>query len=55
MAGQKKSARKKSNMSIEDQQKALSKLVSETPIEELLPNKNRKAVELLKKAGLIKP
>lgn len=40
-------------MSIRAQEKALKKLVLNTPIEDLLPNKNRQAVENLKKAGLI--
>lgn len=40
--------------SIKAQQKALKKLVLSTPIEEILPNKNRQAVENLKRAGLVK-
>lgn len=45
---------RKKTMSIEEQRLALKKLVMNTPIEELLPNKNKKAVENLKRAGLLK-
>lgn len=47
-------AHKKKNVPIEEQKKALRKLVLETPIEEILPNKNKKAAEALKRAGLNK-
>lgn len=43
---------KKKQISIAAQKKALKKLVLNTPIEELLPNKNRTAVKVLKRAGL---
>lgn len=45
---------KKQTPSIESQKKALRKLVLSTPVEDLLPNKNKKAVEILKRAGIIK-
>lgn len=44
---------KKQTPSIRSQKRALKKLVLSTPIEDLLPNKNKKAVEVLKRAGLI--
>lgn len=43
---------KKRKPSIESQKKALKKLVLKTPVEDLLPNKNKKAIENLKRAGL---
>lgn len=46
-------SRNKKRPSISEQKKALRDLVAKTPVEDLLPNKNRKAVELLKKAGLL--
>lgn len=43
----------KKPLSIRSQQKALRKLVLSTPIEEILPNKNKQAVENLRRAGLL--
>lgn len=43
----------KKKISIAQQKRDLKKFVLNTPIQEILPNKNKKAVENLRRAGLI--